>query len=144
MRQLKFEGVIKTRETLECLKFMRVVHLTKSNIGNIKKYLKASNKKIMKFTMTPFNHIIYYGKTHLYRASKSLLCVLFRAHGQELVCHVFFIGCTTKNRTTTSSLSCTRKNARQRSCLCHTCFSEENKVQTYMHARIKFHAYSDI
>jgi hypothetical protein len=26
---------------------------------------------------------------------------------------------------------------------CHTCFSEENQVQTYMHARIKFHAYSD-
>jgi hypothetical protein len=28
--------------------------------------------------------------------------------------------------------------------LCHTCFSKENQVQTYMHARIKFHAYSDI
>jgi hypothetical protein len=27
---------------------------------------------------------------------------------------------------------------------CHTCFFEENQVQTYMHARIKFHAYSDI
>jgi hypothetical protein len=27
---------------------------------------------------------------------------------------------------------------------CHTCFSIENQVQTYMHARIKFHAYSDI
>jgi hypothetical protein len=27
---------------------------------------------------------------------------------------------------------------------CHTRFSEENQVQTYMHARIKFHAYSDI
>jgi hypothetical protein len=27
---------------------------------------------------------------------------------------------------------------------CHTCFSKENQVQTYMHARIKFHAYSDI
>jgi hypothetical protein len=26
--------------------------------------------------------------------------------------------------------------------LCHTCFSKENQVQTYMHARIKFHAYS--
>jgi hypothetical protein len=26
--------------------------------------------------------------------------------------------------------------------LCHTCFSEGNQVQTYMHARIKFHAYS--
>jgi hypothetical protein len=26
----------------------------------------------------------------------------------------------------------------------HTCFSKENQVQTYMHARIKFHAYSDI
>jgi hypothetical protein len=26
--------------------------------------------------------------------------------------------------------------------LCHTCFSKENKVQTYMHARINFHAYS--
>jgi hypothetical protein len=25
---------------------------------------------------------------------------------------------------------------------CHTCFSEENQVQTYMHARIKCHAYS--
>jgi hypothetical protein len=25
---------------------------------------------------------------------------------------------------------------------CHTCFSKENQVQTYMHARIKFHAYS--
>jgi hypothetical protein len=25
---------------------------------------------------------------------------------------------------------------------CHTCFSIENQVQTYMHARIKFHAYS--
>jgi hypothetical protein len=28
--------------------------------------------------------------------------------------------------------------------LCHTRFSEGNRVQTYMHARIKFHAYSDI
>jgi hypothetical protein len=28
--------------------------------------------------------------------------------------------------------------------LCHTCFSKENQVQTYMHARIKFHACSDI
>jgi hypothetical protein len=28
--------------------------------------------------------------------------------------------------------------------LCHTSFFEENQVQTYMHARIKFHAYSDI
>jgi hypothetical protein len=27
---------------------------------------------------------------------------------------------------------------------CHTCFSKENQVQTYMHAKIKFHAYSDI
>jgi hypothetical protein len=27
---------------------------------------------------------------------------------------------------------------------CHTRFSEENQVHTYMHARIKFHAYSDI
>jgi hypothetical protein len=25
---------------------------------------------------------------------------------------------------------------------CHTCFSKENQVQTYMHARINFHAYS--
>jgi hypothetical protein len=28
--------------------------------------------------------------------------------------------------------------------ICHTYFSKENQVQTYMHARIKFHAYSDI
>jgi hypothetical protein len=28
--------------------------------------------------------------------------------------------------------------------LCHTRLSEENQVHTYMHARIKFHAYSDI
>jgi hypothetical protein len=28
--------------------------------------------------------------------------------------------------------------------ICHTRFSEGNQVQTYMHARIKFHAYSDI
>jgi hypothetical protein len=28
--------------------------------------------------------------------------------------------------------------------LCHTRLSEENQVQAYMHARIKFHAYSDI
>jgi hypothetical protein len=28
--------------------------------------------------------------------------------------------------------------------LCHTRFSEVNQVHTYMHARIKFHAYSDI
>jgi hypothetical protein len=28
--------------------------------------------------------------------------------------------------------------------ICHTRFSEESQVQTYMHARIKFHAYSDI
>jgi hypothetical protein len=27
---------------------------------------------------------------------------------------------------------------------CHSRFSEENQVHTYMHARIKFHAYSDI
>jgi hypothetical protein len=26
---------------------------------------------------------------------------------------------------------------------CHTCFSKENQVHTYMHARIKFQAYSD-
>jgi ATP-dependent RNA helicase DDX3X len=25
---------------------------------------------------------------------------------------------------------------------CHTCFSKENQVQTYMHVRINFHAYS--
>jgi hypothetical protein len=25
---------------------------------------------------------------------------------------------------------------------CHTCFSKESQVQTYMHARINFHAYS--
>jgi hypothetical protein len=25
---------------------------------------------------------------------------------------------------------------------CHTCFSKENQVQTYMHARNSFHAYS--
>jgi hypothetical protein len=28
--------------------------------------------------------------------------------------------------------------------MCHNCFSKENQVQTYMHARINFHAYSDI
>jgi hypothetical protein len=28
-------------------------------------------------------------------------------------------------------------------CMCHTRLSEGNQVQTYMHARIKFHAYSD-
>jgi hypothetical protein len=28
--------------------------------------------------------------------------------------------------------------------VCHTRLSEENQVQTYMHARIKFHAYNDI
>jgi hypothetical protein len=27
---------------------------------------------------------------------------------------------------------------------CHTYFSKENQVQTCMHARIKFHAFSDI
>jgi hypothetical protein len=27
---------------------------------------------------------------------------------------------------------------------CHTCFSKENQVHNYMHARIMFHAYSDI
>jgi hypothetical protein len=27
---------------------------------------------------------------------------------------------------------------------CHTCFSKENQAHNYMHARIKFHAYSDI
>jgi hypothetical protein len=27
---------------------------------------------------------------------------------------------------------------------CHTQFSVGNQVHTYMHARIKFHAYSDI
>jgi hypothetical protein len=27
---------------------------------------------------------------------------------------------------------------------CHTRFFEGNQVHTYMHARIKFHAYSDI
>jgi hypothetical protein len=26
--------------------------------------------------------------------------------------------------------------------ICHTFFSKENQVQTYMHARINFHAYS--
>jgi hypothetical protein len=29
-------------------------------------------------------------------------------------------------------------------CECHTRLSEENQVHTYMHARIKFHAYIDI
>jgi hypothetical protein len=28
--------------------------------------------------------------------------------------------------------------------VCHTLLSKENQVHTYMHARIKFHAYSDI
>jgi hypothetical protein len=28
--------------------------------------------------------------------------------------------------------------------LCHTQFSEETQVHTYMHAKIKFHTYSDI
>jgi hypothetical protein len=28
--------------------------------------------------------------------------------------------------------------------ICHTRLSEENQVHTYMHARIKYHAYSDI
>jgi hypothetical protein len=28
--------------------------------------------------------------------------------------------------------------------LCHTWFFKENQVQAYLHARIKFHAYSDI
>jgi hypothetical protein len=28
--------------------------------------------------------------------------------------------------------------------VCHTRLSEENQVHTYMHARIKFHAHSDI
>jgi hypothetical protein len=28
--------------------------------------------------------------------------------------------------------------------MCHTRFSEGNQVHTYMHARIMFHAYSDI
>jgi hypothetical protein len=32
----------------------------------------------------------------------------------------------------------------QPSRLCHTRLSEENQVHTYMHARIKFHAYNDI
>jgi hypothetical protein len=27
---------------------------------------------------------------------------------------------------------------------CHTYFSKENQVHNYMHAKIKFHAYSDI
>jgi hypothetical protein len=27
---------------------------------------------------------------------------------------------------------------------CHTCFSKENQLHNYMHAKIKFHAYSDI
>jgi hypothetical protein len=27
---------------------------------------------------------------------------------------------------------------------CHTCFSKENHVQNYMHARVKFHVHSDI
>jgi hypothetical protein len=27
---------------------------------------------------------------------------------------------------------------------CHTYFSKENQVHIYTHARIKFHAYSDI
>jgi hypothetical protein len=30
----------------------------------------------------------------------------------------------------------------ERKHVCHTCFSKENQVQAYMHARIKFHAYS--
>jgi hypothetical protein len=34
-----------------------------------------------------------------------------------------------------------KKNGKWRMC-CHTCFSKENQVQAYMHARIKFHAYS--
>jgi hypothetical protein len=30
----------------------------------------------------------------------------------------------------------------QKEGICHTCFSKENQVQTYMHARINFHVYS--
>jgi hypothetical protein len=37
-----------------------------------------------------------------------------------------------------------QRKQRMLACRCHTCFSEENQVHTYMHARIKFHAYSDI
>jgi hypothetical protein len=41
--------------------------------------------------------------------------------------------------------SCHRRGAEEVAvAVCHTCFSKENQVQTYMHARIKFHAYSDI
>jgi hypothetical protein len=37
-----------------------------------------------------------------------------------------------------------RFDEERRRAICHTRLSEENQVYTYMHARIKFHAYSDI
>jgi hypothetical protein len=39
---------------------------------------------------------------------------------------------------------CASAQALQHPWACHTCFSKENQVHNYMHARIKFHAYSDI
>jgi hypothetical protein len=49
---------------------------------------------------------------------------------------IYFLESPASNRKTAPSPS--------RICRCHTRFSEGNQVHTYMHARIKFHAYSDI
>jgi hypothetical protein len=41
-----------------------------------------------------------------------------------------------------SGLRAASRGSIQEEELCHTCFSKENQVQAYMHARINFHAYS--
>jgi hypothetical protein len=52
---------------------------------------------------------------------------------------------TSRWLTTTEKGSIGWTDARfSRASVCHTQLSKENQVQTYMHARIKFHAYSDI
>jgi hypothetical protein len=48
------------------------------------------------------------------------------------------------NKTTPKTQPARDENPTQNLKKCHTCFSKEKQVQTYMHARIKFHAYSDI
>jgi hypothetical protein len=48
------------------------------------------------------------GKTRVCRASKSLPCVLFRAHDKELVCCAFFIQRTAKKKRTPNKLFAVR------------------------------------
>jgi hypothetical protein len=56
--------------------------------------------------------LLHYGKTYVCRASNSLPCALFRAHGKEIGCRVFFIQRTAKKKHTASKLFAVRQKKR--------------------------------